>query len=191
MKTIELKATRREKVGKIATRALRKAGMVPCALYANGEAISLSLPEKEVNKVLYTPDTYLIKLDVNGIVYNAIVQEAQFHPVHEYTMHVDFLKVTEEKPIIVKLPVKLVGSSAGVAIGGKLVQKLRKMTVKGIYTQLPDQVEVDVTPLKLGKSLITGNVPLTGFSLAMRKDVAVASVEIPRALRQGYDRGGN
>lgn len=120
MKTISMSGSLRENVGKKGTKQVRKQGLVPVALYGHGEQKLLSIEEKQINKAIFTPDVYLIQLDVNGEKHLAILQEVQFHPVTDQILHVDLLEVKPEKPVVVSLPLKVTGNSIGVLKGGKL-----------------------------------------------------------------------
>jgi len=189
MKTITLEGAIRHTLGKSAVKQLRKTGYVPCALYDDGQhVVHFSLPEKELRKAIYTPDTLLIVLSLDGKNYNAIIREVQFQAVHDNIEHVDFVLVRDDKPVTAEMPVKLVGTSPGVLAGGKLVQKMRKMRIRGNYTKFPDYVTIDVSGLKLGRSLKIRELTFPDFTVLNSPDVPVASIEIPRALRQEMGR---
>jgi large subunit ribosomal protein L25 len=181
---MELKAVKRTDLGKAATKALRKQGWVPCALYGKGQALHFAVENKHIVKAIYTPEVYLIHLDFDGETVKALLTRTDFHPVHENILHADFVRVYEDRPVEVSLPVKLTGTSPGVLMGGKLVQKLRKITVKGLYTDLPQYLNVDISGLRLGRSLKTGDLSFDKLEITMVKNIPVASVEVTRALRQ-------
>lgn len=184
MNTLELKGQNRTEAGKTQIKTVRKNGMVPCVLHTAKGAVHFSVAEKDMAAIIYTPKTYLVHLNVEGKTFKAIRTETQFHPVHEQVLHVDFVEVREDKPLTVQLPVRLYGTSPGMLAGGKLIQKQRKLRVKGLYTALPDEIKVDVSSLKLGHSLKVRDLKFEGFTISMALDVPVATVEIPRALRQ-------
>ncbi|MCB0836013.1 MAG: 50S ribosomal protein L25 [Bacteroidetes bacterium] len=183
MKTTELQAQARETVGKKENKALRNSGQVPAVLYNNSEATHIYVDYKELQPILFARDTYIIKLNVDGKASNAIIREAQYHPVTEKILHVDFLQVTDEKPVVLTLPVNLVGSPVGVSKGGKLVTKLRRIKVKGIPSQLPEKVEINVSQLDLGQTIKIVDANIQGLEIVTNASTGVASVEIPRALR--------
>ncbi|MEM7374793.1 MAG: 50S ribosomal protein L25 [Bacteroidota bacterium] len=191
MKTIALQATVRNHTGKRDTKAIRNSGRVPGVVYDDSKATHIHLDYKETQKVLYTKDTYVVTLNMDaGDPVEAIVREAQFHPVKEQILHIDFLRVTGEKPVVVELPVKLVGTPKGVAQGGKLTIKLRKIKVKGIVSELPEELEVDVTNLDLGGTVKVGQADFGEIEVVTPASSAVASVEIPRALRSAEAEDG-
>ncbi len=180
MQTIELKVTKRTKLGKTATKQLRKAGDVPVVLYGGEETMHLSAPLKEFNKLIYTPEVHLVKLNIEGKVTDAIIQDIQFHPVSDDAVHVDFLQVFEDKPITIDIPVKLKGLAAGVKAGGKLNLEKRKLKVKGLSKDLPDFLEVDITNLGLGKGTQVGHLQFDNLELLNNKNqVSPIRVEHP------------
>ena len=151
MKSITINGSQRESVGKKATKALRNAGQVPCVIYGGDKPLHFSAPELAFSKLVYTPNahTVVIVMD-NNESYNAVMQDIQFHPVTDRIIHVDFYQVFENKEITMEIPVKTVGSSRGVMNGGNLRMPYRKLKVKAIPSKLPDFIEIDITPLKIG-----------------------------------------
>ncbi|WP_299115688.1 50S ribosomal protein L25/general stress protein Ctc [uncultured Winogradskyella sp.] len=154
MKSITINGSQRESVGKTSTKALRNAGQVPCVLYGGDKPLHFSAPELAFSKLVYTANahTVVIALD-NGEEYNAIMQDIQFHPVTDRILHIDFYQIFEDKPITMDIPVQLTGTSIGVRNGGNLRRPFRKLRVKAIPSKLPDFIEVDITPLKIGTKL--------------------------------------
>ena len=154
MKSITINGSQRESVGKKSTKALRNAGQVPCVIYGGDNPLHFSAPELAFSKLVYTPDahTVVIILD-NGESINAIMQDIQFHPVTDRILHVDFYQIFEDKAIVMDIPVHTVGASKGVMNGGNLRRPYRKLRVKAIPSKLPDFIEVDITPLKIGSKL--------------------------------------
>jgi large subunit ribosomal protein L25 len=151
MKSITINGSQRESVGKKSTKALRNAGQVPCVIYGGDKLLHFSSPELAFSKLVYTPDahTVVITLD-NGDTYNTIMQDIQFHPVTDRIMHVDFYQTFEDKEITMEIPVQVTGSSKGVLNGGNLRRPYRKLRVKAFPSKLPDFIEIDITPLKIG-----------------------------------------
>ncbi|WP_405574046.1 50S ribosomal protein L25/general stress protein Ctc [Winogradskyella sp. Asnod2-B02-A] len=151
MKSITINGSQRESVGKKATKALRNAGQVPCVIYGGDKPLHFSSPELAFSKLVYTPNahTVVIVLD-NGVEYNAVMQDIQFHPVTDRIIHVDFYQIFDDKAITMEIPVKTIGSSKGVMNGGNLRMPYRKLKVKAIPSKLPDFIEIDITPLKIG-----------------------------------------
>lgn len=182
MKSIKVLGSSRTEVGKKATNALRKAGLVPCNLYGvEKEAKAFSVPVEGLRKLVYTPDIHIVNLEIDGKEVKAVMKDIQFHPVKDTILHVDFYQVTEDKPIIMAVPVKLEGLADGVRAGGKLVQVQRRLKVKAVYSAIPEILTVDVTSLGLGKSIKVGDLSYEGLELASVKESLVASVKTTRA----------
>ena len=146
MKTIDIKGQSREGLGKKATRELRKANGIPCVLYGvekDEKGLPLAKPfsveYEEVRNLVYSPDIYAVKLTIDGNTVNAILKDIQFHPVKDNILHMDFYQVTEDKAIVMNVPVKLTGLAAGVKAGGRLEQILRRVKVKALYTNMPEK----------------------------------------------------
>lgn len=185
MKTFELTGTPRSEYGKKAAKAFRKENLVPCNLYGNGENTTFVVSVDDVRKLIYTPDTMAVALTIGETQKMAVVKELQFHPVSEELFHIDFLEVTEQKPVTVAIPVQLAGHAEGVKAGGKLSLEMKKLKVNGIYTQIPNRVEIDVTNLGLGKKLYVGAVEMAeGLKLMNPADACVAQVKATRASQQ-------
>ena len=190
MKTIEIKGTARVAGGKKAAKQLRKQGFVPCNLYGekkgeNGlpEATAFSVTDGELRKLLYTPDIYTVKLDIDGKQCLAILKEAQFHPVKDNVLHVDFYQITDEKPIVMEVPIKLNGLATGVKAGGKLSASVRKLKVKAVHTAIPERLDIDVTNLELGKTIKVGELSFEGLELVTSPSVVVCQVKMTRNAR--------
>lgn len=183
MQVYKLEGQPRESTGSAEARRLRRAGQVPCAIYGKGFSLPFSLSQTEAHKIVFTPHVYLFELALDGHTYSAILREYQLHPVHDYVMHLDFLACGLEDEVTVALPVKLVGIAEGVQMGGKLVPLSRRLKVKGRLKDLPSVVEIDVSSLKLGKTLTVGKVSLPGLTIVDSPDTGIARIEVPRALR--------
>ena len=185
MKVFELTGTQRAEYGKKAAKALRTENMIPCNLYGCGQNCTFTVSVADVRKLIYSPDTQIVALTIGETKTNAIVKEMQFHPISGDTLHIDFLAVDENKPVIVAIPVQLNGLAEGVKAGGKLVQNMRKMKVQGIYTAFPDRINIDVTNLGLGKKIAVADVQIEGLKMVNPADACVAEVKATRQSKQG------
>jgi large subunit ribosomal protein L25 len=183
MKTFELKGTLREGLGKKATKAVRATDSVPCVLYGVSDNVHFNATASDLRKLIYTPEVYVVELEVAGNKCKAIMKDLQFHPVSDRVLHIDFLQVTEDKPVAVEIPVKLTGLAEGVKAGGKLALEMRKLKVKAVYTNIPENIVLDVTPLGLGKSIQVGEVSVEGLEILNAKNAVVAQVKLTRAAR--------
>lgn len=182
MKSITINGSQRESVGKSATRALRNAGQVPCVIYGGDKPLHFSAPELAFSKLVYTPNahTVVIALD-NGETYNAIMQDIQFHPVTDRILHIDFYQTFENKEITMEIPVQIVGTSKGVLNGGVLRRPYRKLRVKAIPSKLPDFIEVDITPLKIGNKLYITELENEDYQFLHPDNTVVCQVRRSRA----------
>lgn len=182
MKTVSLSGSLRANVGKSDANALRAKGHVPCVIYGGGEQIHFSADERAFKDVIYTPETSIVEIDVNGKKYKTVLQESQFHKVTDKLIHADFLQIVDGKPVIVSLPVKAVGQAAGVKAGGKMSIKMRKLKVRGLINKLPERIELNVEPLEIGKTISVGDISLDGIEILHPKNISVISVQTTRAV---------
>ena len=183
MKTLEIKATKRADFGKKAAKAFRREGQIPCIIYGGGEEIAFSVDAKEVKPLIYTPNSYVVEINIDGKVETAVMREVQFHPVREQILHIDFYRVQENKPVAIAIPVRLTGNAEGVKIGGKLALSARKLVVSGLMENLPDELVVDVTPLKVGQTIFVGDLAFEGLKFLSPATQAVCAVRVTRASR--------
>ena len=191
MKEINVTGQKRTDLGKKASKLLRKEGLVPCNLYGeqkdeNGKpvAMSFAVPMTELRKVVYTPHIYVINLIIDGESHTAVMKELQFHPVTDALLHVDFYEVNDQKPLTIGIPVKLVGLAQGVRDGGRMNLSIRKINVTAPYQHIPEHLDVDVTALKIGKSIKVGELSFEGLEIATPKEVIVCSIKMTRAAQQ-------
>ena len=190
MKSIEIQGSLRTETGKKSTKALRKNDSVPCVLYGlntdeNGNQVAthFSVTVEELRKLVYTPHIYVVDLNIDGKVVNAIMKDIQFHPVTDAILHVDFLQINEDKPIVMEVPVKLEGLAEGVKAGGKLVLQVRKLKAKALYNDIPERLIVNVTNLGLGKTIKVGELHYDNVELLNAKEAVVCAVKLTRAAR--------
>ena len=210
MKKFQLKAEARPEVGKKSLKALRAEGKIPAVLNGGkivnlpysgtlkpGETLvelkdkknrgiittEISVKEEDVRKLIYTPDIFEIDLELNGEQRKAVMKELQFQPVKDTVLHIDFLEVGPDKPIIMEVPIKVEGHAEGVKAGGKLQVSMRKLKVKAIYDQIPETLVINVDNLGLGKSIQVGDLHFEGLELMNAKNAVVCAVQLTRAAR--------
>jgi large subunit ribosomal protein L25 len=181
MKSITINGSKRESVGKKATKALRNAGEVPCVLYGGDQPMHFSAPELAFSQLIYTPNahTVVIALD-NGDTLNAVLQDVQFHPVTDRILHVDFYQLFEDKEIAMDIPVRLVGNSKGVKNGGVLRRNNRKLRVKALPTNLPDFIEIDITPMKIGSKFYVRDLEQDKYRFLHTDNTVVCQIKTAR-----------
>lgn len=208
MKVFQLVAEPRIDLGKKAAKELRKDAKIPVVLnggevitlpytgklnagekiveIANGKGLittDLTVSQDAVRKLIYTPDIFAVELDYNGQKKMAVLKEVQFHPVKDTILHMDFLEVNDQKPVVMEVPVKLEGHAEGVKAGGKLTLSMKKIKVKAIYTAIPERVVINVDNLGLGKTLQIGDLHFDGLELVNAKNAVVCAVQLTRAAR--------
>lgn len=183
MKTFELTGSVRNDLGKKATKALRKQGLVPCELYGGEANIHFAVSEKEFKGLIFTPNAYTVNINIDGKPVSAVMREIQYHPVTDGLLHVDFFQISEEKAVEIEVPINVTGFAKGVQEGGKLTIGLRKLKVKGMLKDLPDTLDMDVTELGLGKSIQVGELNYDNIEIMNAKNAVVVQVKLTRAAR--------
>ncbi len=183
MKTTELLGYKREELSKSSLKKLRAEAYVPCVLYGGEEPVHFSAPMILFRELVYTPDVYKVKLNIEGTEYDCILQDIQFHPVSDIILHADFLQLFDDKPVKMQIPVKFYGNSPGMQKGGKLISKLKRIKIKALPDNLPDYINVDISKLELGKSVKVKDIQPESYEILVAPSDPIASVEIPRALR--------
>ena len=183
--------------GKKASKDLRKQGLIPCNVYGikkgeNGlpEAESFVAPFTELRKAIYTPNVYVVNLNINGVEKKAIIKELQFHPTTDALLHVDFYELNETKPLTIGIPVRLNGLAQGVRDGGRINLSIRKINVRAPYKNIPEVLDIDVTNLQLGKSIKVAELSFEGLEIATPAEVVVCSVKATRASRSAAAQAG-
>ncbi|MGV3707103.1 MAG: 50S ribosomal protein L25/general stress protein Ctc [Arcticibacter sp.] len=184
MKTIAISGSLRGNVGKRDAKELRYEGKVPAVLYGGEGQKHFAVEASDLRALIYSADVSFVDIQIDGTSTQAIIQDAQFHPLTEQVIHVDFLQLHADKPLVMQIPVKLTGTSPGVKMGGKLVQKLRKLRVKALPAAMPQYVEVSIEPLEVGKSVRVRDLKFEGFDVTNTPEDTIVSVTTSRALRQ-------
>lgn len=183
MQTIEINGSLRTTFGKKESRTERKEGKVPCVIYGNGPTVHFTLDQADIRKLVYTPNSYIVNINIDGKTEPAVMREVQFHPVSDSVIHIDFYRVDHKHPVTIEIPVRLVGVSEGVRQGGKMLLSKRKLKVSGIIDKFTDTLDVDVTSLELGKSIFVGDVQFDGLTILTPATTAICAVKMTRAAR--------
>ncbi|MCK6607808.1 MAG: 50S ribosomal protein L25/general stress protein Ctc [Flavobacterium sp.] len=181
MKSITIKGSERENVGKKATKAVRDAGMVPCVIYGGNQPVHFVADERAFKDLVYTPNAHTVVIELNGTSYNVIMQDIQFHPVSDKILHIDFFQLSDDKEIIMEVPVKIAGTSPGVLLGGVLRLNQRRLKVKALPKNLPDFVEANISELQMGNKLYVTKLETNNFKLMHPDNTVVCQVRISRA----------
>jgi large subunit ribosomal protein L25 len=187
MKSIDLKVTVREDLGKKNSVRLRKQGLVPCVLYGGAENRHFYTDEKSFKDLIYTNKVYVVNIEVDGKKFPALIREKQFHPVSEHLLHVDFQEVVPQKKVVVSLPVEITGNSIGIKAGGKLRQRKRYIKVRGLVEKLPDSIVIDITDLDIGNSVMAGDLKYEDFEIIEPSYSLIVGVISSRQAMKGTE----
>jgi len=181
MKSITISGSQRESVGKVATKALRNAGKVPCVIYGGDKPLHFSADETSFKKLVYTANVYTATIELEGTKYHAILQDIQFHPVSDKILHVDFYQLFDDKLVTMNIPVRLVGTSPGVINGGSLSFAKRKLSVRALPADLPDFINADISKLRIGNKLVVSELANEKFSILHPENTVVVQVRTARS----------
>ncbi|GAB4510629.1 50S ribosomal protein L25/general stress protein Ctc [Flagellimonas sp. MMG031] len=181
MKSITIKGSQRESVGKVATKALRNAGKVPCVLYGGDKPVHFSADEIAFKDLVYTPNAYTAVIELeDGQKFDAVLQDIQFHPVTDNILHVDFYQLFEDKPITMRIPVRLEGNSPGVRNGGRLLFRKRKLSIRALPALLPDFITVDISKLRIGQTIAVETILSDDYTFLHPDSTAIVQVKASR-----------
>ena len=180
MKSIDIKGSYREEVGKRSTKQLRAKGHIPCILYREGEVKHFEAPINAFNNLVYSPNVYLINLDIDGDKYNAVMQDIHFHPVKDHILHIDFYQVIEKHPFWMRIPVIVEGVPIGVQDGGKPIHKMRKLVIRSLPKDMPDEIKVNVSDLTIGDSIRVADLPTENIEILDDDNSVIFLVKSPR-----------
>ena len=182
MKSIAIKGSQRESVGKASSKALRNAGQVPCVLYGGDSVLHFSAPELAFKNIVYTPNVYTATIELNGgKTYTAILQDIQFDPVSDKIIHIDFYQLHDDKEITIEVPIQITGTSPGVMAGGILRVVNRKLKVKALPGKLPDFVPVDISGMEMGNKFYVTKLAQDDYKIMHPENTVVCQVRISRA----------
>ena len=189
MKTFQLAGQPRPDLGKKASKGLRAGDLIPAVLYGGNDVVHFTVSQEAVRNLVYSPDIFVIDLDIAGKKVKAVLKDLQFHPVTDAILHLDFLEVEAGKPIVMEVPVVLTGHAEGVKAGGKLSLEMRKLKVRAPYNEIPEQLFIDVTELGLGKTIQVGALSFDGLEITNAKNAVVCTVKLTRAARGAMAKG--
>ena len=182
MKTLEISAKLRTEIGKAGSKQLRKSENVPCIIYGGETNINFYAHRNAFKNLIYTPDAHIVHLDIEGKKVKAVLKDIQFHPVTDAILHIDFIEVPDKKPVIINIPIKVVGDSPGVKAGGKLRIKARNLKVKGLINDIPDFLTVDISELKISQSIKVGDLSYDKIELLDSNTHLILTVATARGL---------
>lgn len=180
MKSVSMSGSPRENVGKKDAKAQRLNGMIPCVLYGGKEQKLFVMEESQFKNLLYTPEVKYAEISLDGNTYRAIVQETQFHPITDKLLHVDFLEVNDNKPITIEIPFKITGTSPGVLKGGFLHKRVRKLKVRGILENIPEDITADISKLDIEDVIKIGDIAVENLTIVDNPNKVIVSVNQTR-----------
>lgn len=182
MKTVSMSGSLRENVGKKDAKKHRREGNVPCVLYGGEEQIHFAMPERSFKDIIFTPNSFIVELNIGSKKYNSVLKDVQYHPVSDQILHVDFLQIFDDKEVAIHVPIRVVGTSKGVLKGGKLIRKYRKLLVKALPKYLPDEIIVDITKLNINESRKVMEMKLDNIEFLDPPTSIVVSIQSARAV---------
>ena len=189
MKSFALSSEARE-ISKIANRALRNQGKVPCVLYGGEKQVYFSIKENDLDKLVNTPSVFLVEIDFEGTTYKAILQDIQFHPVTDRIDHVDFLQIFDDKEVTMNIPINFNGSAIGVKNGGNLLVRRRTIKTRALPANLPDAIEVNIDDLKIGKTIFVGDIRDDKYTYLAQDNAVIVGVKMARGAVLDEDEEG-
>jgi len=186
MKSVSMSGSPRENVGKKDAKAQRANGFIPCVIYGGKEQLQFVMKEEEFRHLLFTPEVKYVKLEVGDKKFEAVVQATQWHPITDHLLHVDFLEVVEGKPITISIPLLLTGTSPGVLRGGKLVKKLRKITVKGLLKDIPENITVDISNLEINDMIKVSDLSVPNLIFVENPNTVIVNIASTRNVVEAH-----
>lgn len=189
MKTIAISVEKRTELGKKTTRDLRKMDHVPCVMYGGAEVLHFHAHENDFRKMVYTPNAYIVELDIDGKKHRAVMKDLQFHPVNDKLNHIDFVEVFEDKPVIMEIPIKLVGAAIGLKDGGKQRQRRRVLKVRGLIEHFPDTLDIDITDVGIGDVVKIGDLSFENLEILDPVRSMIYSIVSSRVSAKGMEMG--
>jgi large subunit ribosomal protein L25 len=186
MKSVSISGSLRENVGKKDAKMQRAQGLIPCVIYGGKEQLQFVVEETQFRHLLFTPEVKYVELEVNGKKFEAVVQSTQWHPITDHLLHVDFLEVLKDKPIIIGIPLMITGTSPGVLRGGKMVKKMRKITVKGLLKDIPEKIDVDISNLDINDMIKVSDLSASNLTFIENPGTIIVNIASTRNVVEAH-----
>ena len=184
MKSVSVSAVKRVDLGKKEAKLSRAAGNVPCVIYGGKTIQHFTIKENPLNNLVYTPNVYSVAIDIEGAIINALIKDVQFHPVTDRILHVDFIELVPGQEVNTKIPVVFNGNAIGVMNGGKLRKTLRKLSIRATPENLPDNVTLEISEMKIGEKIYVRDVEATNFDILTAATAVIVSVKTARGAEE-------
>ncbi|MEI8202830.1 MAG: 50S ribosomal protein L25/general stress protein Ctc [Bacteroidota bacterium] len=184
MKTVSMSGSLRENVGKRDAKMQRKAGKIPCVLYGGDDQLHFVVDERSIEKILFTPEVCTLSINIEGKEHLSILKDIQYHPVNDKVLHVDFFAINETKPVIISVPIKLTGTAPGILKGGKLIKKFRKLKIKALLNQLPDEIVISIDNMDVGDSIKVADLSREHIEFLDNPSSVIISIALTRAVEE-------
>lgn len=180
MKTVSMSGSSRESVGKKDAKLQRSEGRIPCVIYGGKEQIKFVADEKSFHQIVFTPDSYFIKLTIDGKIYDCVLKDIQYHPVSDTILHADFIEFEMGKPLTMSVPVKFDGNAPGLIKGGQLIKKFRKLNVRALPADMPEAIVVDISNLDIDEKILIGEMPQKKFKILEKPERYIIAIRPTR-----------
>jgi large subunit ribosomal protein L25 len=180
MKTVSMSGSLREGVGKKDAKVLRSEGRIPCVLYGGKEQIKFTADEKDFHQIVFTPDSYFIKLTIDGKNHDCVLKDIQYHPVSDTILHADFIEFEMNKPLTMSVPVKFTGNAPGLIKGGQLVKKFRKLNIRALPGDMPESVVIDISNLDIDQKITIGELAQDKFKILEKPERYIIAIRATR-----------
>ena len=180
MKTVSMSGSSRESVGKKDAKLQRSEGRIPCVLYGGKEQIKFVADEKSFHQIVFTPDSYFIKLTIDGNSHDCVLKDIQYHPVSDTILHADFIEFEQDKPLTMSVPVHFTGNAPGLIKGGQLIKKFRKLNVRALPADMPEAVVIDISNLDIDQKILIGDIKQEKFKILEKPERYVIAIRATR-----------
>ena len=190
MKSVSISASKRVDLGKKEAKLSRAAGNVPCVVYGGKTNQHFTVKENALNNLVYTPNVYSVAIDIEGTEVNALIKDIQFHPVTDRILHIDFIELVAGQEVNAEIPVVCTGNAIGVMNGGKLRKTLRKLSVRATPENLPDNVTLEISEMKIGQKVYVRDVEAKNFDILTSGNAVIVAVKTARGVVEDEEEEG-
>jgi large subunit ribosomal protein L25 len=181
MKTVSMSGSPRESVGKKDAKLQRSEGKIPCVLYGGKEQYKFIADEKSFHQIVFTPDSFFIKLNLDGKIHDCVLKDIQYHPVSDTILHADFIEFDLDKPLTMSVPVKFTGNAPGLIKGGQMVKKFRKLNIRALPPDMPESIVIDISELDIDQKITIGELVQEKYKILEQPERYIIAIRATRA----------